>query len=51
MFIQNIDYVEEKNPIIPFGLFIKFIQKDLIILENLYQFEIWADSTENVLTV
>ena len=34
MFTQNINYIEDKYSLIPIGLFIKFIQKDLIILKN-----------------
>ena len=51
MFIQNINYIEDKNPIIPIGLFIQCFEKSLIVLKNLYQFVIWADSTKNVLTL
>ena len=35
MFTQNIYYIEDKNSLIPIDLFIKFIQKDLIILKNI----------------
>ena len=52
MFTQNINYIEDKNSLIPIDLFIKFIQKDLIILKKiLYQFVIWAESTNTVLTL
>ena len=34
MFTQNINYIEDKNSLIPIDLFIKFIQKDLITLKN-----------------
>ena len=34
MFTQNINYIEDKNSLIPIDLFIKFIQTDLITLKN-----------------